>query len=125
MGGVVMAWPYQPVVDVPAIEALGDEVGDRRALIGFLQSFIELLPGRVESITAATEPELLADRSQGFAATAKMAGAARLAQCVEKIRRHAVMGHLPSSRQIEALNEEARETGSHLGAYARGLGNAN
>jgi hypothetical protein len=115
-------WPCPlPVLDRAALEELTAELGDRGAVERFLRSFVDLLPGRVAAIGAHGEPLELADKIEGIAAVAAMAGAPRLAHLVREIVAGARAGRLPCRAKVVALSHEAQVTGDELGDYLRGL----
>lgn len=111
-------------VDVAAIASLRQQMDDDRAVCSFVESFLELLPGRVQAIGDSArkgEAATVLKCSRSIGVAAEMAGAPRLARIAEEIVALVQVGGLPCESRIVALRVEASRSAGELHSYLREL----
>jgi len=73
-------------IHLPALEHLRAEVGDDRALVAFIDRYLELLPARVHAINrACRDPQMPCETAWNLAASSRMLGAFTLAEHLEQL----------------------------------------
>lgn len=122
-----------PVLDVDALRALGDELGDAEVLCGFLRRYLEMLDRRIERLEralSAADHENWMDAALSLRSSSAMAGARALSEQVAALQDHfgsSASDSAPRRCAAEAmacLRRIAAETARQLRIFLRGVGPA-